>query len=183
MLELQYRKVARRRADTGARAAAIISAIGMPTGFRNLFQQNEPDTATRTFLFSRVIVNSKNEMVLQRALDSMFTGGGTVDALYGGQTEQIEAPTREVTAAQQAPLDEEPEDPWDEESPAENQTKEDPRVQLVTELEAWTNSDVISDRAKNLINDAINNPQNYSTEKLQEYVEKCRAKAHNGGAA
>lgn len=78
---LNYKKVGRRRADTGARAAAIISVIGMSTGFKasELFPGN---TKTRVFLFSRVIVNSKNELVLNKALESMFSSNG---ALYGPQ--------------------------------------------------------------------------------------------------
>lgn len=63
-----HRKVGRRRADTGARAASIIAAIGSPTGFKNLFQKGD----TVYFLFSRVIYNAKNKMVMDRALDSMF---------------------------------------------------------------------------------------------------------------
>jgi len=69
---LEYKKVALRRADTGARVAAIISTIGMPTGFKYLFSDKDGPSAVRVFLFSRVIVNTKNEMVLNRALDSMF---------------------------------------------------------------------------------------------------------------
>lgn len=88
---LEYKKVALRRADTGARAAAIISAIGMPTGFRSLFGDNDPPDSVRYFLFSRVIVNTKNELVLNRALDSMF---GT-QALLASPAEALAAPASE----------------------------------------------------------------------------------------
>ena len=69
---LEYKKVALRRADTGSRIAAIISTIGMPTGFRDLFSANDSPDAERGFLFSRIIYNAKNKMVMDRALDSMF---------------------------------------------------------------------------------------------------------------
>ena len=65
---IQHRKVARRRSDTGARCAAIIAALGMPTGMKNLFAKSP----TVYFLFSRVVYNAKNKMVMDRALDSMF---------------------------------------------------------------------------------------------------------------
>lgn len=76
---IQHRKVARRRADTGARCAAIIAALGMPTGMKNLFAKGP----TVYFLFSRIIYNAKNKMVMDRALDSMFGAA----KLLGGPSE------------------------------------------------------------------------------------------------
>lgn len=87
---INFRKVGRQRANTGARNRATVSILGMPTGIRGLFEKNEPPTAMRTFLFSRIIVNAKNELVMNRMLDSM---GGNVAALYGPQgVTQIQAP-------------------------------------------------------------------------------------------
>ena len=80
---LTHRKVARRRADTGARCAAIIAALGMPTGMKNLFSKGP----TVYFLFSRIIYNAKNKMVMDRALDSMFGAA----KLLGGPSESSEA--------------------------------------------------------------------------------------------
>jgi len=80
---LQHRKVARRRADTGARCAAIIAALGMPTGMKNLFSKGP----TVYFLFSRIIYNAKNKMVMDRALDSMFGAA----KLLGGPSESADA--------------------------------------------------------------------------------------------
>lgn len=80
---LQHRKVARRRADTGARCAAIIAALGMPTGMKNLFAKSP----TVYFLFSRIIYNAKNKMVMDRALDSMFGAA----KLLGGPAESGDA--------------------------------------------------------------------------------------------
>lgn len=96
---LEYKKVALRRADTGARVAAIISAIGMPTGFKGLFDASEKPDSVRYFLFSRVIVNTKNEMVLNRALDSMFGA----QALLAGPAASLAAPASE-TAGGEPPM-------------------------------------------------------------------------------
>ena len=166
MLELQYKKVSRRRADTGARAAAIISAIGMPTGFKNLFNQNDSDNAERIFLFSRVIVNSKNEMVLQKALDNMFASTG---ALYGNPAQMIEGPQqsgpRDVSPQQEAeaPADDE----W------EDVAEEDPRQQMVETLEAWLNTSVLPEKGIAAVQDAVDNTENYTNEQLQKLLEKC----------
>lgn len=84
---LEYKKVALRRADTGARVAAIISAIGMPTGFKGLFANSD----RVVFLFSRIIVNTKNELVMNRALDTMF-GAATMIAGPLPVAPQIAAP-------------------------------------------------------------------------------------------
>jgi hypothetical protein len=65
---LAHKKKARAQCDTGARTRAIIAAIGMSTGFKNLFSKGP----TVYFLFSRIIYNAKNKMVMDRALDSMF---------------------------------------------------------------------------------------------------------------
>jgi hypothetical protein len=171
LLVLSMKKVGRRRADTGARAAAIISAIGMPTGFRDLFAKNDPDTATRTFLFSRVIVNSKNEMVLQRALDNMFSSAG---ALYGGSTGQIEA---HVAEPRDVSPDAEPEDDgWGE--------PESPRERMVVELEAWLNSDVLPPKGVEAVKAAVDNPESYTDEALQSLIGRCqKASDRAGGAA
>jgi hypothetical protein len=68
MCFLNHKKKARPQCDTGARTRAIIAAVGMPTGFRDLFKGRD----TVYFLFSRIIYNAKNKMVMDRALDSMF---------------------------------------------------------------------------------------------------------------
>jgi hypothetical protein len=93
---VQLRKVARQRANTGARNRATVAVLGMQTGFKNLYSKNEPDTATRVFLFSRVIVNAKNEIVLNRMLDNI---AGPTQALYGSQEAvQIAATTHQIAA-------------------------------------------------------------------------------------
>ena len=87
---VQLQKVARQRANTGARNRATVSILGMQTGFKNLVAKNDPDTKTVTFLFSRIIVNAKNEMVMNRMLDNL---GPATAMLYGSQgPAQIAAP-------------------------------------------------------------------------------------------
>jgi len=179
LLLLGLKKVARRRADTGARAAAIISAIGMPTGLRDLFGKNEPEAATRTFLFSRIIANSKNELVLQRALDSMFT---TTGALYGGgAAAQIEGPAasepRDVSPAEPAAGD----DVWDDAGGEEELSERD---QMIATLEGYLNSSVLSEKGQKLVGLAVENPQGYSDADLEYLLTKCRKSAgEEGGAA
>lgn len=77
---IQLFKVARQRANTGARSRATLSILGMQTGFKGLFTRDDGPNAKRTFLFSRVIVNAKNELVMNRMLDSI---GGNAAALFG----------------------------------------------------------------------------------------------------
>lgn len=79
---IQLQKVARQRANTGARNRATVSILGMQTGFKGLFQKNDSDSKSVTFLFSRVIVNAKNELVMNRMLDGI---AGNTAALFGPQ--------------------------------------------------------------------------------------------------
>lgn len=80
MAYLALRKVARQRANTGARTRAVLSILGMQTGFRDLFAKEASSDATVTFLFSRIIANTKNALVLQAMLAQV---AGPVGALYG----------------------------------------------------------------------------------------------------
>jgi len=90
---IQFLKVGRQRANTGARNRATVSILGMSTGFKGLFDKNDPPTATRTFLFSRIIVNAKNEMVMNAMLANL---AGNTQALYGPKA---------IAAPAQAPAD------------------------------------------------------------------------------
>lgn len=77
---VNFQKVARARSNTGARSRATLSVLGMQTGFKNLFSKNDKDDVVRTFLFSRIIVNAKNQMVMERMLDNL---GPNTALLYG----------------------------------------------------------------------------------------------------
>lgn len=97
---IQLLKVARMRANTGARNRATLAMLGMQTGFKGLFGKQDPDSATRVFLFSRCIVNAKNELVMNRMLDQI---AGPTAALYGPATsapQAIAAPVETATASE-----------------------------------------------------------------------------------
>lgn len=114
MCFLNHKKKARPQCDTGARTRAIIAAVGMPTGFRDLFKSRE----TVYFLFSRIIYNAKNKMVMDRALDSMFASSkllaGPASEVFTEEEPDGEPPMRnanepsdvgEMSSAQLAALD------------------------------------------------------------------------------
>jgi hypothetical protein len=103
---LSLRKTARQRANTGARTRAILSILGMQTGFKDLFTQDAPPTAEKTFLFSRIIVNTKNEMVLSRMLDNLTA---PAKALYGSEVRSLEAQPMRLALPEQPEPKEEPE--------------------------------------------------------------------------
>ena len=173
---VQLRKVARQRANTGARNRATVAVLGMQTGFKNLYSKNEPDTATRVFLFSRVIVNAKNEIVLNRMLDNI---AGPTQALYGSQeavqiagpTHQIAAPAAVDPAPYAGGYDDEPRnvtseaedlaasaltggDGFDDE-PGNNDTGDD-REALVVSLEQYLASGTLNDKAAETVRTLIN---------------------------
>ena len=174
LLVLQYKKVARRRADTGARAAAIISAIGMPTGFRDLFKPNDPETATREFLFSRIIANSKNEMVLQRGLDAMF---GKVDQLYGPNAAQQALP--DDTHAEHEEASEQRDDDFDDvpfEEAGEESEESEERQALKQALSDYLEGYKWGPKQRESLAAWINDEQ-ISTEDLRQRVEWVKEKA------
>jgi hypothetical protein len=79
---IKLKTVSRQRANTGARNRATVSILGMPTGIKGLFAKNDPDSKVVVFLFSRIIINAKNELVMNRMLDGI---AGNAAALYGPQ--------------------------------------------------------------------------------------------------
>jgi len=77
-------KVARARANTGARSRVVRELTGMPTGFKvNIFNGNDV-----TMHFKKVVANPENKMVLKAGLDNMF---GSTQALYG-KKQELQAP-------------------------------------------------------------------------------------------
>ena len=108
---LSLRKTARQRANTGARSRAILSILGMQTGFKDLFPPDAPPTAEKTFLFSRIIVNTKNEMVLHRMLDSLTA---PAKALYGSDARNLEAQPLHLALPEQPEPEEDPDPAMDE---------------------------------------------------------------------
>jgi hypothetical protein len=83
---LEYSKMGRQRANTGARSRATLSVLGIQTGFKDLKPQE-------VFLFSRVMINTKNKMVAEAQLAAI---SGHAQSLYGPKAPQaIAAPTGE----------------------------------------------------------------------------------------
>jgi hypothetical protein len=91
---VNLKKVARQRSNTGARSRATLAMLGMQTGFKKLFGKDSPDDSSVTFLFSRIIVNAKNEMVANAMLAGIQ---GNAVALFGPQhaPQQIAAPVHQ----------------------------------------------------------------------------------------
>jgi hypothetical protein len=96
---LDYEKSGHQRANTGARSRATIAAVGMQTGFKDLFRKGP----TEYFLFSRVIINVKNKMVAEMQLSAI---SGNVRNLYGPK--QIESSPGDVTAHYEVQEESEP---------------------------------------------------------------------------
>ena len=176
---VQLMKVARMRANTGARNRATLAILGMQTGFKNLFGKNDSDAATRTFLFSRVIVNAKNELVLNRMLDQI---AAPTAALYGpapvpaiaGRVEPDEAELRNVTPPEADPFD-------DFGVPEDQGSKVDPRVQkLQEELIAWHASEQLPPKGKAAISAALDRGES-DIAVLEDLI--LRAKKACGSAA
>ncbi len=116
-------KVARARANTGARSRVVRELTGMPTGFKaNIFNGNNV-----TMHFKKVVANPENEMVLKAGLDNLF---GSSKRLYGEDVPQLESTPKDVTP--DAFL-EEP-DPFTDTISPEEQEKKD----LQGQIRDWT---------------------------------------------
>jgi hypothetical protein len=168
---INFRKVGRQRANTGARNRATVSILGMPTGIKGLFGKSDPDTKTVVFLFSRIIINAKNELVMNRMLDGI---AGNAAALYGPQAAKALPPgqvnddigpvTFRTADDQQTTQAEEGESDFDfSDDPEISGASANPAVAtdkelvdtMVTTLESWLLSDEITDKAKVGIKDAL----------------------------
>lgn len=80
VLFIDYRKFGCQRANTGARARAIVYLLGMKRGLKGLFADKGEATDTREFLVSRIIVNAKNTLVMKAMIANL---GHNANALYG----------------------------------------------------------------------------------------------------
>jgi hypothetical protein len=137
---IKLKTVARQRANTGARNRATVSILGMPTGIKGLFDKKDLATTTRTFLFSRIIVNAKNELVMNKMLDGI---AGNTAALFGPRASaQIAAPAHVPDPAASArPADDQTTsaaaDDWGE--PAAAAASVDPELEkAIAALRDWT---------------------------------------------
>lgn len=128
---LALRKIARQRANTGARSRATLSLLGMQTGFKDLFRTDAPPEASVTYLFSRIIVNTKNEMVLGYMLSNIASPAAM---LYGNAKKKESLPMIQF-----------PCDPGDSSIPcAEAVIDEDPPFILPEETSEYTRSEVMT---------------------------------------
>lgn len=147
---LTLRKVARQRANTGVRSRATLSLLGMQTGFKDLFGADAPPDATITYLFSRVIVNTKNEMVLGYMLKNIASPAAM---LYGS------ARTKDVTPLLPSPplsgdteLVEEP--PYS----VPEETVESPRSETMAKhIEEYLDAKTLGPKAQAAARDALEN--------------------------
>lgn len=73
---LEYTITGAGRANTGARSRATIEALGMQTGFKDLFRGRSEEF----FIFSRIIINVKNKLVAEAQLAAL---SGNSAKLYG----------------------------------------------------------------------------------------------------
>lgn len=189
--EVNFRKVGRQRANTGARNRATIAILGMPTGIKGLFDKKDPDSKTVTFLFSRIIINAKNELVMNRMLDGM---AGNAAALYGPQAARAIAAPSGSTKEEPIPFDlKHAED--QETTPAASSEPEpsfsfadDPELTgeiplasssvdgMIQKLEEWVNSDEITSKAKEGIKFAFARKER-DPKVLTELIERTKANA------
>ena len=107
---LEYTKMGRQRANTGARSRATLAVLGIQTGFKDL----KPE---EVFLFSRIMVNTKNQLLAQAMINNF---AGNTRALFGPQGEAPRQISGTVTHAADAEpaspapsMDFEPEEPVD----------------------------------------------------------------------
>jgi hypothetical protein len=151
---VQLMKVGRMRANTGARNRATMAILGMQTGFKGLFEKGASDHVTITFLFSRIIVNAKNEMVLNRMLDNI---AGPTQALFGsppvaaiaGRAEPADLPMRNAT----------PPDDFDDFT-SDPPAADERLTRLVAAISEWTlcEDQRIAKRAQAIIDRGESNP-------------------------
>jgi len=166
---LTLMKVGRQRANTGARSRAIVAVLGMQTGFKDLF----PRTATTSvpFLFSRVIWNAKNRMVMDAMIDNLK---GTTMALYGPAharvVEQLPAP------AAMAPTDTAGDyDPFAPEEVLEISEISPETTKLQTVLVEWLNADIPT-KARTAITEALDRGESDPTT-LHELIARVKTAA------
>lgn len=188
---LQMKKVARQRANTGARNRATLSVLGMQTGFKGLFSKDSPDSAAREFLFSRIIVNSKNEMVAKAMLANLT---GNQSALFGGQSvpvsAQLAAPEYQgdtIQAAHEIVVDDFSgasdafDGPAATQAPRDDDGQGDPRDPYLQALRDWRMRNDFSPEATKQIDSALGNPH-IDLEALKKICSKCDDAVKSGRA-
>lgn len=168
---LDFRKFGCQRANTGARARAIVFLLGMKRGIKGLFPDKGEPGDTREFLVSRIIVNAKNAFVMKAMVANLGANAGT---LYGPTAAQaaIAAPSEEDALSFNLKAAEDQQTTGTGEAEDEFDFSDDPEISgaatkptiatdqeivdgLVVALEEWSSSDEITQRAKDAINEAL----------------------------
>ncbi len=168
---IQLMKVGRQRANTGARSRATVSMLGMQTGFKDLFPKNSPPSSNVTFLFSRIMFNPKNKMIMDALINSMAQN---TTALYGPKAPvALSAPEESRVVIPENPSDGAGDyDPFAGE-PEELVKQVSPEViQLQTALNDWLNAE-IGKLHREAIIDALARGES-DPEYLRDLIEKTR---------
>ena len=184
---INFRKVGRQRANTGARSRATLAILGMPTGIKGLFTKADKEEATRVFLFSRIIVNAKNELVMNKMLEGI---GGNAAMLFGPQVAkalppaaahatQGEPPMRNVGPDTEEPHSTAPagDDFGDEAQPGPGATERDQIEAARNALEDYYNiADLLGPNARPKLRSALDNPTTplEGPLSLKYYLAQCK---------
>jgi hypothetical protein len=93
---VQFLKFGRQRSNTGAVTRAILGLLAIKRGLKGLFREEGPDDDIREIVVSRIVQNTKNEMVLRA---SLANESRVQQLLFGGGQAQIESEPRPVEEA------------------------------------------------------------------------------------
>jgi hypothetical protein len=186
---LDYMKVGRQRASTGARLRVVRQLTGMPVTF------SQAETL-KPLVFSRIVQNTDYILGTKEGrIMAIAAATGVASALYGGAAkpaaaEQEEEPVQlnfrnarddDFDDVPLAPSSHPDADGFDEPA-APIQPVISERDKKTVELEEWLESDLIGPNAKTSIQAAINDPRT-TIERLDDLIGKCRACAAAKGAA
>jgi hypothetical protein len=183
---LALKKFATRRASTGAELAVIRELAGIPTAMKG-------DQIKKPMLFSQVVESTKFKLQVAKELMQTPDGRqhvanalfGTSQALFGPSEQNLPQAEPRVVNPEEPPSDITAEfgdgdldsDGFDESPPM------DERSQLCLELEQFTLSGILSEKASETVTTAIND-LNTPIERLRDLRQKCQAKAaQQGGQA
>jgi len=85
---VQFLKFGRQRANTGAVTRGILGLVAIKRGIKGLFREDGSDDDIREIVISRIIQNTKNEMVLRASLENQ---GRVQQLLFGSRQSMLPA--------------------------------------------------------------------------------------------
>jgi hypothetical protein len=173
---LEYAKVARQRASTGARVRVIRQLVGMPVTFSDA-ERNKPLVFSRIVQNTDYILGTKEGRMMAIAAATGVAGmlygphaAQTAPAALAVETEYEEPEMRPADDQQTAGLAAQAlDDGFAEEAPADPE-----RQKLIYTLTDYINSGTMNDAAHRKVESLIDDP-NTPTATLKEYVDKLRA--------